>query len=162
MIRLTVIIAMILINMSLCDAKKTRLKLPDKLEGDKEEYVSGSFCVSSDCKDCHEGYSLNQVVFSGYDKPSTSDKETLFITNNTDRILTGVSFYIEYIDNEGRQLHRELKNIKVEIPGGETRMVQFKSWDVQKSFRYKGSRKSRREAYSYTIKIDPVSIYLKF
>lgn len=142
-------------------ARKQKLRL-NTPKTQTEDYAAGSFCVSSDCKDCHDGYSLDQVVYSGYDKPLTSDKETLFITNNTDRELTAISFYIKYFDANDRQIHKAFHSLDVSIPPGETRMVSFRSWDVQNSFRYKNSRDSRRDSYTYTIELDPVSIYLKF
>lgn len=142
-------------------ARKQKLQL-NKPKPPTEDYASGSFCVSTDCKDCHEGYSIDQVTYSGYDKPLTSNKETIFITNNTDKELTAVSFYINYIDVNGRQIHRAYHSLDISIPAGETRMVSFRSWDVQNSFRYKNSRDSRRDSYTYTIELDPVSIYLKF
>lgn len=161
MIRCLSLIALLLLCLPYSQGKKLKLSLPSP-KPSQEEYTSGSFCVSSDCEECHEGYSIKMVTFSGYDKPATADKETIFITNNTDRELTSVSFYINYKDINGSQLHKRLVNLQVNIPAGETRIAIFKSWDLQKSFRYKKSRETRRDSYSYSVEIDPVSIYLKF
>ena len=100
-----------------------------------------------------EDYSLSDVSFAGYDKPATSTKETIFITNRT---LRAVNVSINYLDANGRQLHSRTVTLEVEIPAGQTRMATFKSWDTQGSFRYAVSRKSRKETYIYTIKLKPL------
>ena len=56
-----------------------------------QEMVPGSFMVASQCERCNNGYRLDQVVFTGFDKKRGSAKESFFIINKTDRVLTGVS-----------------------------------------------------------------------
>lgn len=119
------------------------------------KHFAGSVTIRVD-DSSDEDYSLSDVSFAGYDKPATSTKETIFITNGTDRTLRAVNVSIDYLDANGRQLHSRTVTLEVEIPGGQTRMATFKSWDTQGSFRYAGSRKSRKETYIYTIKLKPL------
>lgn len=158
------LIPILLAVVFLCGNAEGR-KISLKLKGDKKEsatgMVRGSFMVSSQCPDCNNGYTLHQVVFSGFDKPASSSKETFFITNNTDRTMTGVTLYIEYLTPDGRQLHKQFLRLSCNIPAGETRMSEIKSFDTQRSFHYEKSAPSRRSA-PFIVRFDPISYNLKF
>lgn len=99
------------------------------------------------------------IKFSGYDKPLRASKETVFVTNNSGHNIRAVSFTSQYVDTSGRQLHRISRKINTDIPTGETRRIDFKSWDVQNSFYYVGSRRPRTSAIPYDIRITPDYIY---
>lgn len=121
----------------------------------------GSFMVASQCEDCNNGYTISQIAFSGFDKPWSSPMESFFITNRTDRTMSGVSLYIEYLTPDGRQLHKRYVKLACYIPAGETRKCDIKSWDTQCSFHYELSRASRRSS-PFTVRFDPVAFYLRF
>lgn len=144
--------------------KGYKLKTPKASASEEDDrMVSGSFMVASQCEDCNHGYRLEQVVYSGFDKPRNSKYETFFITNNTDRVLTGVNLYIEYLTLDGRMLHKRFYPLRCYIPAGETRQVELKSWDTQHSFVYeKSTDTSRRPATSFRVLFDPVAFYLRF
>lgn len=130
---------------------------------ESEQITKGSFMVASQCADCNNGYTLEQVTFSGYDKPQQSSAETFFITNNTDRTLTGVNLYIDYRMADGRQLTRRFFRLSCVIPPGETRMAEIESWDKQRSFVYEKSKSSARHPGTpYKVSFDPVAYYLRF
>lgn len=146
-------------------AKRTSLKLKvdnKKQGGEEEEFARGSFMVASGCRDCNNGYRLDQVSFSGFEKPQSSSLESFFITNSTDRILSGVTLYIEYLDAEGRQLHKRFLRLSCDVPPGETRRAELKSWDKQNTFYYRDSAPSRRQGASFTVRFDPVAYWLCF
>lgn len=150
-----------------CEAAKKKgykLKIDKNSAEDKdEEMVKGSFMVASQCPDCNNGYQLSQVIFSGYDKPHNSSVETFFITNNTDRTLTGVNLYIDYRTPDGRQLHKRFYPLRCNIPPGETRQAQLKSWDAQRSFVYVKSQDSdKKPGTPFDIIFDPVAYYLRY
>mgnify|MGYP001245759948 FL=1 len=121
----------------------------------------GSFMVASQCEDCNNGYTISQIAFSGFDKPGASSMESFFITNHTDRTMSGVSLYIEYLTPDGRQLHKRYVKLDCNIPAGETRKCDIKSWDTQRSFHYELSRASRRSS-PFSVRFDPVAFYLRF
>ena len=121
----------------------------------------GSFMVASQCEDCNNGYTISQIAFSGFDKPGSSSMESFFITNRTDRTMSGVSLYIEYLTSDGRQLHKRYVKLDCNIPAGETRKCDIKSWDTQRSFHYELSAASRRSS-PFTVRFDPVAFYLRF
>lgn len=127
------------------------------------EMVTGSFMVASQCPSCNNGYSLDQVVFTGFDKNQSSSKESFFIINNTDRTLTAVTLYIDYRTPDGRQLHKQFLKLSCSIPPGETRKADIPSWDTQHSFYYLKSQKNRRHPGNpFDIRFDPVALYLRF
>lgn len=141
------------------EGRKLKLKLPETKSGKTELHQFETLIITEESQD-ETGYSLADIDFSGYDKPVNASKETLFITNHTDRQLCDVSFTIDYLDVNGKGLHSRTVSLRTDIPAGETRMISFPTWDTNGSFRYAGSRPSRRQAYTYTIKLTPVSYRL--
>lgn len=81
---------------------------------------------------------------SGYDKPLRSSRESLFVTNRTCRTIKEISFDVEYLDRHGRQLHKRRVTVRCDIPSGQTRRVEFPSWDTQHAFYYRLSTKPQR------------------
>lgn len=129
---------------------------------EEEAMTRGSFMVASQCEECNNGYRLEQVVFTGYDKPQNSSTETFFITNGTDRTMSGVNLYIDYRMADGRQLSRRFVRLSCDIPPGETRLAEIPSWDKQKSFYFEKSRPAKHAGTPYRIIFDPVAFYLRF
>lgn len=146
------------------EARKIGYKHSSRISGSEkeDEMVAGSFMVASQCEDCNNGYRLDQVVFSGFDKKKNSSKESFFITNNTDRTLTAVTFYIDYLTPDGRQLHKKYTRLNCHIPPGETRKADLPSWDTQHSFYYHKSEVSPKGGNAFEVVFDPVAYYLSF
>lgn len=162
---LILILSFCLINSELISAKKKgyRLKVENSEGAETETEMSkGSFMVASQCSDCNKGYKIGQIVFSGYDKPKRSSKETFFISNNTDRTMSAVNLYIDYRTPDGRQLHKRFVKLICNIPPGETRLAEIESWDKQKSFYYIKSDSGKSSGSPYEVIFDPISYYLKF
>ena len=125
------------------------------------DMTAGSFMVASQCESCNNGYKLNQVVFSGFDKNQGNSKESFFIINNTDRELTGLSLYIEYLTLDGRQLHKRFFKLSCNIPPGETRKADIPTWDTQRSFYYHKSTPLKRRGNPFEVKFDLIAYYLR-
>ena len=145
--------------------KGYRLQVEKATASDQEEenMAKGSFMVASQCEDCNNGYNIGQISFAGYDKPRNSAVETFFITNHTDRLMTGISLYIEYLTLDGRQLNKRYVRLSCHIPPGETRSVEVKSWDRQKAFHYEKSDAGKKgDSTPYTVVFDPIAFYLRF
>lgn len=100
----------------------------------------------------------SEVRFSGYEKTLRSTRETVFVTNLSDRQIERVIFSVTYIDAKGRQLHKTRKSIHSDIPAGETRRLDFPTWDRQFAFYYVGSPRPRVSAIPYSVKIIPDSL----
>jgi hypothetical protein len=159
---LTIIVFSLPVSAKKYSYKLSAQKAEEQVSTDENEMVAGSFMVASQCEACNNGYRLEEVEFSGYDKPQNSATESFFITNNTDRVLTGVTLYIDYHDKSGKQLHKQFLKLSCEIPAGETRQAQIKSWDTQRSFYYEKSTASKRAGSSFTVSLDLVAYYLRF
>lgn len=142
---------------------RTKLATPPPAE---EEFVAGTFMVSSNCSTCNNGYRLDQIRLFGFDKPAASLSEVIFLTNSTDRTLKGISLYVSYLNMEGALLHKRFLRVSCDVPPGETRRLEFPSWDRQRSFYYHGSApagKTRgRRAQPFDVQLDPVSYTLSF
>lgn len=96
-----------------------------------------------------------EVRFSGYEKTLRSTRETVFLTNLSGRELDRVIFHITYFDAQGRQLHKVRKNLYAGIPPGETRRLDFPTWDRQFAFYYIRSPRPRVSAIPYNVSISP-------
>lgn len=124
--------------------------------------TAGSFMVASNCPSCNNGYTIDQIQFSGFSKPQGSFVETFFITNNTNRVLKAVNLYIDYRDLQDRQLHKQFLRLSCNIPPGETRMVEIRSWDRNRSFHHKDSPAGSHPGTPFTVEFDPIAYYLAF
>ncbi|MDE5567878.1 MAG: hypothetical protein K2J12_05495 [Muribaculaceae bacterium] len=75
-------------------------------------------------------------TFSGYEKTLRSAKETFFVTNRSDSTVDRLEVAITYKDMKGRVLDRRQVGIDLEVPAGETRRADIRSWDRQNVFYY--------------------------
>ena len=155
-----------LLSLSLpSEARKVSLNLSaseTKEEQEEQEMTAGSFMVASQCESCNNGYRIDQVTFAGFDKKINSSMESFFITNHTDRTLTAIALYIDYLTPDGRQLHKKYYKLACNIPPGETRKADIKSWDTQHSFYYVKSAPPKGGGSPFTVKFDPIAYYLRF
>ncbi len=94
------------------------------------------------------------IIFTGYDKPIGADRESVFIINNSGQNIDKINITIDYFDNLDRKLTSRTLDIIYTIPDKETRLVAFKTWDIQHSFYYYKSRKPRTQATPYKVTIN--------
>ena len=99
------------------------------------------------------------VDFYGYEKTLRSTRETVFVTNRSSRPTAALRFTINYYDAQGRLLHSRKVTAAAEIPPGETRRLDFPSWDKQCTFYYTGSPRPRTPAIPYSIKITGDTVF---
>lgn len=145
------------------EAKKIGYRFPAKetKEERKGVAVAGSFRVEvSDDSECE--YSKEQFAFSGFDKKLNSSQESFFLTNKSNRILTGIELFIEYLTPDGRQLDMRFHEIKCNIPAGETRKIDIKSWDSQHSFHYIKSAPAKGGGTPFIVRFFPQAFYLRY
>ena len=113
------------------------------------------------CADTIAGDDIDFAVnFTGYEKPLRSARESV-IVNNVDtlfRTLTAVIFRIDYYTMNGTQLHSRQLTLPVDVPAGESRMLTFKTWDVQRLFYYHLNKPTRTTAQAtpYTVILTPL------
>lgn len=155
------LLSMVLLSPTASQARKTTLRLKGDTRELKDSVARGSFMVASNCLDCNNGYRIDSISFAGFDKPGNSSLESFFITNHTDRTMSGVALYIDYRTPDGRQLHKRYLKLDCAIPPGETRKADIKSWDTQRAFHYLESPSTRHSA-PFTVIFDPVAFWLRF
>ena len=102
-----------------------------------------------------------KIRFYGFDKTVTSQKESFFISNRLDRQAAAFEIEITYFDMQHRQLHQRLVQVECEIPPGETRRVDVKSWDTQKAFYFHQSAAPRRQATPFDVRLRLKSLSLQ-
>lgn len=101
------------------------------------------------------------VMLYGYDKPLRSRRESVFVTNNSGRDINAISITTLYLDSKGRQFHKISRRIPTDIPAGETRRVEYTSWDTQQSFYYVGSKRSRTSGIPYNVRQSADTVFFR-
>lgn len=147
------------------DARKIRTKLPVKYveaKSDMESPEPGGRIIINENDSAGIFDRINaKIRFYGFDKTVGASKESFFIINGSDTTLTSAIVEITYFDMHRRQLHQATMPIDCIIPAGETRRVDIKSWDTQKSFYFHQSAKPRRQAtpFDVTIRLKSVTLF---
>lgn len=98
------------------------------------------------------------LKFSGYDKAASSNKESFFITNNSQYPIHALEIELVYTNLEGRMIHKRSELINADIPQGETRACSIKTFDFQKSLYYKKSTPPRYGGMPFDVSIKIISI----
>lgn len=144
------------------EARKIRTKLPVKTNSTVMEDTTSNFIVMLDETDNSPDFdSISHLIkFYGFDKTLSSNVESFFIVNPTDLTITHLSLTLTYNDLKGRLLHRRDVDIDCEVPPGETRRIDTKTWDSQKAFYYHRSAKPKRQASPFDVSIRLKSVAL--
>lgn len=98
-----------------------------------------------------------QLTFLGYDKKTTSAKESFLIDNKSDMDIEALELEITYLTPSGKQINKRTVNIKQLVPAGETRSVDIKSWDTQHSYHYVNSTASKSGSTPFTVRFKILS-----
>lgn len=158
---ITIIVAAVILT---CQGKKQRLSLPNATTKKGEYgYVSTaggeSRAISRNDSLTFASY-LKAIKFSGYDKKVSATRESFHISNNSCDTIKHITVKIDYLSVDGRQLHSRKADIETELPPGETRKADIRSWDTQKTFYYYRSQKPRSAATPYKVRfrLEEVSI----
>ncbi len=101
---------------------------------------------------------LPAIRFYGFDKTITSNLESFFISNGLNREISKMEIAITYFDMKGRQLHKRTVTLDCDLPAGQTKRYDVRSWDTQRSFYFHQSVKPKRQATPFNVKIDLLSI----
>lgn len=96
--------------------------------------------------DTVRGDECRALQVSGFEKPLRAMRESMFVTNTSPDTVTGFGIEITYTDTRGRQLHKAAHDVAEEIPAGETRRVEVRSFDRSGLFHYRLSPAPRRAA----------------
>lgn len=76
------------------------------------------------------------VVIAGFEKGLRAVRESMFVTNRSGRDISAIWLTITYKDMDDRMLHKASHTVEIDIPAGETRMVEVPTFDRQNLFYY--------------------------
>lgn len=79
----------------------------------------------------------DSLLVSGFDKPLRAVRESMFVTNSSAVTVAGLGIEITYLDSRRRMLHKAVHEITCDIPPGETRRIEVRSFDRSGLFHYR-------------------------
>ena len=101
--------------------------------------------------DSLEAIDPTAVSLKGYSKRASDAKESFFITNNTAHRISAVRLLLRYTTMNGEMLTQRTVNVPVSLKPGETKLVEVKSFDVQRLFYYYAGPKPRKQATPFKV-----------
>lgn len=161
--RLSLIIPLLIIILSGAGTPVGARKITTKFRppaGQESDSCSNVKTVTRDSTDANS-HIISSVTLSGYNKPAASARETLFLTNASDRTLTSIALTISYRTMQGIEIHRRSVAIDCMVPPGQTRLAEYPSWDRQHTFYYYRSERPRKKATPYEVAIDIDSLTVR-
>ena len=91
------------------------------------------------------------MTLKGYSKRASDSKESFFITNNTGHRMSAVRLMLRYSTMQGELLTQRTVTVPVSLKPGETKLVEVKSFDVQRLFYYYAGPQPRKQATPFQV-----------
>ena len=91
------------------------------------------------------------VTIKGFAKRASDSKESFFITNNTRHRMSAVRLLMRYTTMNGELLTQRSVTVPVSLKPGETKLVEVKSFDVQRLFYYYAGPQPRKQATPFLV-----------
>ena len=91
------------------------------------------------------------VTIKGFAKRASDSKESFFITNNTRHRMSAVRLLMRYSTMNGELLTQRSVTVPVSLKPGETKLVEVKSFDVQRLFYYYAGPQPRKQATPFKV-----------
>lgn len=91
------------------------------------------------------------VTIKGFTKRASDSKESFFITNNTRHRMSAVRLLMRYTTMNGELLTQRSVTVPVSLKPGETKLVEVKSFDVQRLFYYYAGPQPRKQATPFKV-----------
>ena len=167
--RLLVILSLSAVTFGLTEGKKIRHSLKIEKETKeistrREENPSGrKICLADTIGIIQEDKEmieeLKKVSFAGYDKEANSSQESFVLINASGVGITGYEVKIEYLDMQDRMLHSRTLKKRCDVPGGESRRFDIKSWDTQHTFYYYLGNEPKKVATPYKVMFYPLTFW---
>jgi hypothetical protein len=93
----------------------------------------------------------NAVTLKGFSKRASDSKESFFIINNTKHRMSAVRLLLRYTTMKGELLTQRTVTVPVSLKPGETKLVEVKSFDVQRLFYYYAGPQPRKQATPFQV-----------
>ena len=91
------------------------------------------------------------VTIKGFAKRASDSKESFFITNNNRHRMSAVRLLMRYTTMNGELLTQRSVTVPVSLKPGETKLVEVKSFDVQRLFYYYAGPQPRKQATPFKV-----------
>lgn len=130
----------------------TKLKAPPKSSYDPDRK---NRIYSSQKEEFEEV--AKRLTFLGYDKKTSSAKESFFVENGSETPLSSIELEITYFTTAGKQIHKRTVELKEAFTPGDSKKVDIPSWDTQKSFHYLKSTPSKNGSTPYSVRFRVLS-----
>lgn len=104
---------------------------------------------------------LRKCSYAGFDKEMNSNIESFILVNPTGHSITGFRVRIDYLDMKGRMLHSRVVTLGCDVPPGENRRFDIKSWDKQHVYYYYLGNPPRRVATPFQVVFTPETFWIK-
>lgn len=102
-----------------------------------------------------------KVRFAGFDKEPNSSMESFMLQNPSGNTITGFEVRVDYLDMQGRMLHSRTIKESCDVPPGETRRFDIKSWDTQHTYYYYLGNAPKKVATPFQVIFYPVTFWIK-
>ena len=149
----------IILSALLCPIFKAQ-RVSTQINIEKHESSINRNYTKIDIPNADDNTITNQLFFFGFDKPLNSSYESFFITNSLDKDIVGLDLEIEYLTTDSLPLHKRVVNIECNLRKKETKRVDIKSWDKQKSFYFHKNSKPRKQATPFIVGFRLISYYI--
>ena len=107
--------------------------------------------VDVDSVDLAAGVDPDGIIMKGFSKRASDSKESFFITNNTSHRMSAVRLLLRYTTMQGEMLTQRTVTVPVNLKPGETKLVEVKSFDVQRLFYFFAGPKPRKQATPFKV-----------
>lgn len=104
---------------------------------------------------------LKKCLFAGFDKEVNSSKESFILKNDSQQKIIGFIVRIDYLDMKGRMLHSRTIEEEGEVPPGETRRFDIRSWDIQHTYYYYRGNEPKKVATPFDVKFTPEVFFIE-
>ena len=104
---------------------------------------------------------IYKVSFAGYEKEAASSKESFLMINPSSYNITAFEVKINYYDLQGRMLHSRIVKEICDLPAGETRRFDIKSWDTQHTYYYHLGNEPKKVSIPYKVSFLPLLIWVE-
>lgn len=141
-------------------ARRLKLKVDDKAMSGQAEVASKTVADGV----VMEGPEVSGALrLFGYDKPHNANKESVFVTSRlANDTVKSITVEIEYLTSPSETLlHTRTVVLPCVLPPGESRRLQFPSWDSTHTFYYYRTPPARTPNLTpYRVRLLPVSLTL--
>lgn len=131
--------------------KTTRTGLTN--ESQLVERIATATGVNNDSNNAIE---QGSITLRGFNKKASDSKESFFVTNNRNHAISHPRLTLRYLTTDGQLMHERQVELPVRLEPGQTRLVEVKTFDVQRMFYYYSGPKPRKRATPFKVQFSLV------